>query len=539
MLSTRGPVLRNQTIVGLSIFVVAAWLAWEIGNSIVSRDLGSLKYLGLGFAGCVVAVAILRNWRIGFYFFLVWLLFEDLVRKFLGNNMAIYFAKDALVGLVYLSLFLDVRRGRAKIFRPPFLVFFMVFLWLGILQIFNSNSPHVLYGLMGFKIYFYYVPLMFVGYALIENDEDLRKFLVVNAVLTGVISMVGIIQAIAGRSFLNPTTLAPELAELGNLDKVTPLTQQILSLPPSVFVSSGRFSLYLTLAAILTMGSAGYLLLHTKRSRTLVFVVFGIVGVATLFSGARGALVLAIVSACVLAVAFLWGAPWRWQQAHRMVTAIRRSFLIAAAGLIAIVLIFPEEAGSRLAFYTETLLPNSSAYQLGNRAWEYPIYNLELAFSNPNWVVGNGIGTGSLGTQYVAKILGTRVQTVNVEEGFGLLIVELGILAPFLWILWAGALIYYSWTVVRGLRETRFFPIGFAILWYSFLLLFVLTYGSLASFQNYISNVYLWLLIGVLFKLPRLLAEAPVPSSVNSYAASRKRKFSFRTVRQTHTDWSE
>jgi hypothetical protein len=241
MLNSRIPALRNQAVVGLAMFVITIWLAWQIGNRIAGQDLASLEFIALGFAGCVVAVAILRNWRLGFYFFLVWLLFEDLVRKFLGNNIAIYFAKDVLAGLVYVSLFLDIRRGRAERFRPPFLLPLMIFVWLGVVQVFNSNSPHILYGLMGFKIYFYYIPLMFVGYALIRSDEDLRKFLVVNGVLAGTISVIGIIQAIVGRSFLNPETLAPELTELGNLDKVTPLTQQILNLPSSVFVSSGRF----------------------------------------------------------------------------------------------------------------------------------------------------------------------------------------------------------------------------------------------------------------------------------------------------------
>jgi hypothetical protein len=209
-----------------------------------------------------------------------------------------------------------------------------------------------------------------------------------------------------------------------------------------------------------------------------------------------------------------------------MVTAIRRSFIVAVLGLTAIILIFPEQAGSRIAFYAETLSPNSSAYQLGNRSWSYPIYNLELAFTNPNWILGNGIGTGSLGTQYIARILRTPLQTVNVEEGFGLLIVEMGIIAPFLWILWSAALLYYSWKVVRGLRETRFFPIAFAICWYSFVLLYVLTYGSLASFQNYISNMYLWLLIGVLFKLPIILAASPDPL-ITSRNPRQRRGFSF------------
>ena len=70
--------------------------------------------------------------------------------------------------------------GVKNSFIPPFLLPLFVFVWLGMIQIFNQNSPHILYGLLGFKLYFYYIPLMYVGYALIRTDEDLRKFLIVN-----------------------------------------------------------------------------------------------------------------------------------------------------------------------------------------------------------------------------------------------------------------------------------------------------------------------------------------------------------------------
>jgi hypothetical protein len=523
MLNARIPAFRNQALIGVSLFIVSIWFAWIIGDRIAGQDLRTLEYYVLGFAGLVAAIAILRNWRLGLYFFLVWVLFEDLSRKFLGNNMAIYFTKDILLGLVYLSFFVDIRSGLAKSFRPPFLPFLMAFFWLGALQIFNPNSPHILYGLMGIKIYFYYIPLIFVGYALIRDDEDLRKFLVVNCFLAGVIGSIGIIQAIVGHSFMNPGTLAPELRDLGELQKVTPITQQLLSLPSSVFVSAGRFSQYLTVALIVAMGSAGYLLLHTKKSRNLVFLVFAIVGVATLFSGSRGALMFAIMTVLVLSTAFLWGAPWRWQQAHRIVTAVRRAFIVGSLGLAAILLIFPEEAGSRIAFYSETLLPSSSAYQLGHRSWDYPIYNLELAFTGPNWIIGNGIGTASLGTQYVAKIVGKRSPDISVEEGFGLLIVEMGIVAPFLWIAWSAALLYYSWRIVIDLRETRLFPIAVAIFWYSFLLLYPMTFGSISAFENYVCNLYLWLLVGVLFKLPTVIQNAPSSSPVSSRETRRRR----------------
>jgi hypothetical protein len=162
-----------------------------------------------------------------------------------------------------------------------------------------------------------------------------------------------------------------------------------------------------------------------------------------------------------------------------------------------------------LAFYTETLSPSSSAYEGQTRGWTYPIRQLEQAFTNENWVLGNGTGTASLGGQYVVRLTGAAPINVWVEEGYGILIIEMGILAPFLWLLWTGALVITGWRVVLRLRETRLFPIGFAILWYAFLLLFPLTFGGMVPYQNFVTNAYLWLLVGVLFRLPDLLAQQP------------------------------
>jgi hypothetical protein len=514
MLNARIPAMRSQAWISVGLLVLTLWLAWEIGGKIAAEDLRSLEFAVMGMVACAVGVTTLRNWRSGFYMFLVWMLFEDLPRKYLGNGTALFFGKDVLVMLVYIALLVEIRHGREKTFRPPFLLFFSLFFWLGAVQVFNQNSPSILYGLLGFKLYFYYVPLLFVGYALVRNDADLRKFLVVSASLAGVIAALGIVQALLGNSFLNPAHLAPELEDLGNLQKSTPLSNQVFSLPDSIFVSSGRFGQYLIVAFILALGSAGYLLLSGQRSRKPVFVGIGILGVAALLSGSRGVVLYVLASALVLAAGSLWGAPWRWKQAHRLVRAIRRSFIFAALGLTAILLLFPDEAGSRIAYYTETLSPNSSAYELGNRTWDYPINNFLQAFDGPNWVLGNGIGTASLGTQYVAKLLGQRPLRLWVEEGYGQLVVEMGLIAPFLWILWAASLVYCCWKVVRQLRQTRFFPIGFAILWYAFLMLFPFTFAGLAAYQNFVCNVYLWLLIGILFRLPDLLANPAVPAIV-------------------------
>jgi hypothetical protein len=506
------PVLRNQALIGAALFLIAIFAGWQVSGEIISNNTLMLLLFGVGFAGCFVAFTILRNWRVGLYWFLGWLTFEDFARKYSGNGLVLFFGKDILAALIYIALFIAIRNRKEKLFRPPFLIFLSLFFWLGVLQVFNQYSPSIFYGLLGIKTYFYYIPLMYVGYAFVRSDEDLRKFLSWNMLLAGAVAVVGIAQAILGNSFMNPATLAPDLEGAGDLEKVTPISGQVFNLPNSLFVSAGRYGEYLALAAIVAFGVTGYLLLTSKRGRTLAYIVTGLLGTAALLSGSRGTFLWVFGSAAILPMAFLWGAPWRHRQARRMVKAIRWSAVVFCLGLVIFFAVFPEAMGARMDYYSETLLPSSSSYQLSNRTWSYPIENLEAAFTLPTWVVGNGIGTASLGGQYVARLTGKPMQNTWVEEGYGELIVEMGILAPFLWFLWTGALLYYGWNVVRRLRQTRFFPIAFAILFYAFLLLYPLTYANLGAYEDYTNNAYLWLLIGVLFRLPEL--EASLPSSV-------------------------
>ena len=100
-------------------------------------------------------------------------------------------------------------------------------------------------------------------------------------------------------------------------------------------------------------------------------------------------------------------------------------------------------------------------------------------------------------------------------------------MAPFLWLLWTGSVMYYAWKVARRLRETRLFPIAIAIVWYAFAVLFLFTYTALDAYQNYVSNVYLWVLLGILFRLPDLLVNGPAPAVIASRKAVARRGFRF------------
>jgi hypothetical protein len=49
---------------------------------------------------------------------------------------------------------------------------------------------------------------------------------------------------------------------------------------------------------------------------------------------------------------------------------------------------------------------------------------------------------------------------------------------------------------------------GFVIFWYAFVLLFPSTFAGKQSYQDFVLNAYLWLMLGVLWVLPRLSASA-------------------------------
>jgi len=87
---------RSPAAAGVLI-VIAGVIAFTVSKFIVDEDFVGMAYAAMVVAGAVAILAILRNWRNGVYFFLGWLMFEDLARKYLGNNMAITFGKVVLL----------------------------------------------------------------------------------------------------------------------------------------------------------------------------------------------------------------------------------------------------------------------------------------------------------------------------------------------------------------------------------------------------------------------------------------------------------
>lgn len=484
----------------LLAYVVAEWILYETVSDLTLRLLGVVAM--------VIALVVLANWRHGLFLFLLWVVAEDLPRKWLGNSMAVYFGKDVLAGVIYLALFFEWMKGQARSFRPPFLAPLLLFLGVVFVQIFNPNSPSVFYGFLGMKLYLYYMPLMFVGYSMAVTEADLRRLFRFAIGLAVVVAVLGVTQGVVGLDFLNPPEMAPELERLGRLTRVAPVSREVVSRPSAVFVSDGRFATYVLMLLILSVGYAAYEYIVQGRWRRWAAAGAGVLFVAAFMTGSRGAAVYSVASVLALGAAALWGAPFRWRGRERIRRGISRLLVALVLALLVALVLFPDAMGARWAFYWETMSPTSPGYELARRVRDYPWDNLVKAFQDPNWVGGYGTGTASLGREYVHRYLAVPKLNIGTENGYGTLVLEMGIAGLLAWLFWTIAATVAAWRVVRRLRGTHLFPLAAAIFWFLFLLLWPFTYGGMQPYQNFILNAHFWLLAGVLFRLPGLAAEA-------------------------------
>lgn len=515
--------VRRNPFLLLALLGGGLLVAYRSADAILSNDVPTLVLIGMAFICCAIVISILNDWRRGLYMMLCWLLVEDLFRKYLGNNMAIFFAKDLLAAVVYLSFFLAWRRKEVEILRPPFYVPLVILIWFCFCQVFNPSSTSLIFGLLGMKLFFYYAPLMLVGYALVDTETALRKFFTVNMAMICLIASLGIIQAIVGHTFLNPTLPQEEIRELSSLYRVAPISGAIVYRPTSVFVSTGRFGDFLLVAWPLTLGYVGYLLLRHKKGRIFASITLTITFGAAVLSASRGLFMSTLLSTIGCIIAFLWGAPKHEGGTVRILRAIQRSLFGITLAVALLLATYPDALLGRLAVYTETLSPYSPASELSHRTGEYPMRNLIAAFSYPQWPYGYGIGGTALGTQYIVRYFNVRPAVSGVESGYGELIIEIGAFGLLLWLLWTGATVGACAKIVRRMKGSPYLPVAFVIFWYTAALLFPYTYAGIQAYEDYILNAYLWLLLGILFRLPHLKLSAEYAAAAKSAAEPQLR----------------
>jgi hypothetical protein len=98
------------------------------------------------------------------------------------------------------------------------------------------------------------------------------------------------------------------------------------------------------------------------------------------------------------------------------------------------------------------------------------------------------------------------------------IIIEMGIVGRLLWFVMAGAVLICSWRVVRRLRGSAWFPLTFMIFWYIFLLLLPFTFVGLQAYEDSVLNAYAWIMVGILFRLPKFALSAQFAAALPQIA---------------------
>ena len=211
---------------------------------------------------------------------------------------------------------------------------------------------------------------MFLGYALLREQADLDRFLVINLLLAALIAGLGIAQTVIGPQLLNPADLAPELS-LANMARESPITRLTMLRPSSVFVSTGRFGAYLVSTFVLGLGATFYFFLRENSRWRLLLGALSVVGVAAFMSASRSCAAMVTISAIFLSTATVWGTVG-FSKGIAIRRIICRSLVALAVGLALAAWVFPDRIKAYSAEYSETLDPRNSESDLVYRLWTYP-----------------------------------------------------------------------------------------------------------------------------------------------------------------------
>lgn len=456
---------------------------------------------------------ILANWRIGVVVFVVWIVFEDLLRKSLGNELLLYAVKDVIVLLTYGGYWLKRMVTKSDGFRNPLKV--PLLLWFGwaVSQMLSGSTGTVAVPLVGLRMSFFYVPMLYLGYEFVRTEKDLRTFLVLALTVAAGVAALGIAQSIIGLQFLNPSDPSPFLRLYET--RTSPVSGLYVPRVTAVFVDPGRFSQYLFVALFVGLGTLGCL----RSLRTPVGVVLRrwsllcwLVVIGGLFvSGQRAVIVWMVVAPLALLLLHLRGRGWVRGGATRWM----RFVVAAIIGLVAFSAIFPLrfEAASRL--YRETLNPAASRDVFSRQAgyWDDVVRSFSL--------FGHGTGTASLGLQYVAAHSPGAAIEESVEGGYAGVLWEWGVVGLALWLWWSLSLVRCLWRASMKVAGTPYHLFSIGMLLYAFFLLFPWFFLGFQIYQQYVAQAFLWLFAGMALKLPVLADQERKrnePSSAGAFA---------------------
>ena len=373
-----------------------------------------------------------------------------------------------------------VKQRRPKDLLPDrrILWLMMLFALVATADVFRPSVPSLAVGLVGLKTWLLYLPLLPLGYALVDTEQDVlglvRWILAAGTIPT----IAGLLQGVlvyAGHAELayrwygsaaSDVTQGFTTFQIGN-GEYTRLSSTF------TFVTQ-YYNFILTMVAL---SYGAYLAAgRSDRWRRGRAALLGVAIVAGFLSGARGAFVM-IPLVLVMTTAF----------GGELKGAVEVAALAIIGSVVTVGLLGASLAG--IAGVLKELI--------GEYAWASPVGQLATASHAGAWGLGTGTDTGA------ARFWVTAGNPVGfVENYYAKALLELGIPGLAVLVALMVALMIAGAAALRRTRDPVVHSVGAALLALLVVTIVNCWKGSYLDIDP--MNVYFWLLAGVLLKLPAL-----------------------------------
>lgn len=451
-------------------------------------------------AGLAAIVWSVKRWRYALQAAMVLVILEGAIRKWLvpGAQDLVYFAKDVVLLGAYVGYF----RQRALLrYRPPALPL----LWgalgfaalLGLLQVFNPNLPNLLVGILGFKAYFFYVPLILLIPAAFRTDIEIGTALRRYNLLAIPVGLLAVAQFLSPSSSPLNTYARPGSEAVAYIATFGSSTHVRVTATFSFISGYTAYLLTMTILLLVWLGATRWNL----RGNLLLYGAFGITLLGMLMTGSRGPVVLLLIL-----LPFYW---WLGVLREKGGGSTLGRLVLVSTLVLALIGWLGQDALE--AFYGRA---RGGSEEVSSRITT-PL-QAPFLIINEAGLIGFGIGsthqTAAAVTPGIPPYAWLRGLMIEAETGRVML--ELGAIGFTVFYLIRIGLVLFAFSQIFRLRIRfhRLLAVG------SFLYLLGSLPGSIVF--DLTSGIYYWTFVGILFLAMRLDEDAVRAARTRTAAAT-------------------
>lgn len=444
------------------------------------------------FAGLICWVAIVLRWRLGVYLLAAYTPFTGLIVAFFYPNQLGNLLRDLIVvAPLYVGFFI-FRRDLDKVRVPQFLVLiYLIFALIVTIQMANPGVPNFGVAMIGAKVWLFYIPLLFVGAAFVQQRQDLVDLLRVLSLGAWVACGVGIAMWVAGlageyRSMVDFFYGSFGRIASGNYTGIGVGDFYMYRIPSTFrFVSQyATYCLFMTFMVLIAVQIDKQPSWRIFHFATMALVVLG--GIT---SGARANFLF-------IPLAFLIASGLR--------SSIIGQRSNAAAIMVLVVLGIGFYQFDRAGILDDIV---DLTRKYGGTAAAFDL----LSGWDKGGLLGQGVGTNTNAARH-AVIEGALSQEIRVflENYYAKAIVELGVVGLVWLLVCFGALLVFMCRAVRATQSAEMKIVGATLTGMIALLIASSIKGW--ALDNDPTSYFFWLMAGIALRLPLVPVDDRYPA---------------------------